>query len=652
MATELIVERTLFGPQMSTVPLHKVAWPELVGPKVYCLSYPVVGATEFRLTLREDLVHPRIFPKAEEPALRALAQARLDHLVLRSPSIFVGRQLAAQGPDSHRMRIPVRVDRLLYGAAPPKGTTVFVSGENDPLPSEGDAIYFSVEDPDENSATMPHFRLFRRWPVSEVPVVEEALKRRSLHPVTESVEDGGHKIRTQQILFQGTRAEAIELLGSTSRGAQALGFRRLLHDGPSAVPDVIAAIEGNLLRPQSGAFNEFGSQEGLISVLSIFEKGRTDGEVVRLIGSILDQVQAGATSPTDRVPNAYDQLDSDNNHSLAWLLLGLEDRDAARLFGERLLKLRDLAAYGWKDEIQQIVDRSHIEDHLALAALQPSTAYLKPVQWAGGIRQGTSSANSMAAHSGAITQVAFVENDTRLRTKGDDGVVCQWLVMDGKLVERIESPVHSEDRSLDDRQSEWFLTEDRSREFRFEEGTRLHKYSPPTTFTISTAPPGNYLRSRNPGGEYGDATRAQNQPTILGDVSLRWGQHFPRGLVPDGSHFFIGTHVFRRDNLALVSASHVSDDLRQIVFSADGSRYALVTVGHDRWGSGPQDDDDLERHRVRVHDAHSARTLLSIDFPRLRIGCVGLNHTGTSLAIIGNDNSIQLWPVPMNADDR
>jgi len=258
----------------------------------------------------------------------------------------------------------------------------------------------------------------------------------------------------------------------------------------------------------------------------------------------------------------------------------------------------------------------------------------------------------MAAHSSAITQVEFFDNDTRLRTKGDDGVVCQWLVTDGKLVERTVSPVLSEDRPLDDRQSEWFLTEDRSREFRFEAGTRLHKYSPSTTFTISTAPPGNHRRSRNRSGEYGDATRAQNQLTILGDVSLKWGQHYPRGLVPDGSHFFIGTHVFRRDNLALVSASHVSGHVRQIAFPADGSRYALVTVGRDRWESGLQDDDDLERHRVRVHDARSARTLLSIDFPTLRIACVGLNQAGTSLAIIGNDNSIQVWPVPARIDDR
>jgi WD40 repeat protein len=442
--TELVVDRTLFGPRLSVIPLEGVKIHEPSAPMIYCLSYPEQAA-EFKLTVSEFYERERIFPLTEEPALRAMAQARMDVLVLRSDSIFVGRPLnppspaatKAEGASSTRNPanpVAVQVVRLLYGSGPAEGETVHVTDGNDPLPLGDAFIYFghrTVADGQEQKGSRVQYSAYRRWPASEAARVEEALKRRSLFPIRESVDEYGYKERWREITFQGTRAETIGMLGSTFDAARTLAARRLISEGQSALAGVSAAIESNVFRTELIGSTSFTQQENLIRVLGIMEDHRADGEVVRLIEHILDKVRAGASFPLERPPQVdehhiahrYGQLSDYENHSLAWLLLTLDERDAARLFGERLTKLRDLSAYGWKDEIQHVVDRSHIEDHLELSALEPRVAQLTPVRWQAGFRS-----------DGLMTRyaVAFSADDRFFAAAGP-GIGKVWRTSDWAL---------------------------------------------------------------------------------------------------------------------------------------------------------------------------------------------------------------------------
>jgi len=941
------------------------------------------------MTVDKYYRHVRIFPLENEPVLSAMAQAHLDTLVLGSHAIFVGRPVDAPAekangvantertspPMRRQKRTAVKVDRLLSGPGPTKGETITVNDEDFPLPAGDAYIYFTRRSVfDEEQENRRHYTLDCRWPASEAARVEEALKHRSLYPIHETVDEYGRQRRSQEITFQGTRAETIAMLGSAFDAAQTLAARRLITEGETAIGDVAAAVEANLFRTKLGDSKSFQHQENLIRLLGILEAHRSDGQVVRLIGSMLDKVQAGANFPAEEAPSdeeslrarSYDRLGNVRNHSLAWLLRTLEERDAARVFGERILKLRDLSAYGWKDEIQYVVDHSHIEDHLALAALAPRMEKLTPKRWQAGLNAGdlsyyavafsaddrycaavgtgagkvwntadwsiagefaqsgsivgvafspdnrflyavgggstevfekwdwqagkvvqrypghdsavtavalspdgkqilssaagyrkgstivrdaesakilnrndndawdrllwhpggtwflgenrdagwvrvdldkkektpvelpwidakfskdgqivyclegspnrpddsdeddtsrtlqsplkrrepvsnpvlrrrtstgltveaerkldfpadflTVSADGSqlvavgsnevevvalpglqsqirsklaitnagdnqrrrpsaishdlrwlfftrdyglpelyevrtgrrlpfgAAHSSEIVRAAFVNEDSRLRTEGEDGVICVWDVNTKKLVERIGDPV-TQKGTRRERQLV-YLSEDRSVQYLFKIGSSRGRYGPPTSYSVQVAPAKSGIPADENDEDLDDTDSpddkvapAKTEWRKLGKADLQWGQYGPVGLVPDGRHFFIGAHVFRRDDLALLSAVNVGGAIEQVYFSPDGSRYALVTgdrVEQPTVLPGVTQH-ELVFHRVRVHETKTGRTLLSVEVPAPGVARVALSREGGLAAVVGRDSSIQIWPVP------
>lgn len=987
--TELVVDRTLFGPGLNVVPLSDVPVLIPARPQIYCLSYPR-RATEFTLTVSKYFNSYRVFSVDKEAALSAMAQAHLDFLVLRSDVIFVGHPfrpaaVAAKAPDESPSKSEtdrlnrVTVDRALYGSGLKAGEMIWTSENGDPLPPDDTYIYFGhrTDAPEQEAKTDgSHYSFHRRWPVSEVARVEETLKRRSLFPIRESVDEYGLKTRSREITFQGTRAEAIALLGSTFDAAQTLAARRLITDGAAAIPEVVAAVEAKLFLTKLADEKSFAHQENLIRLLGILEHHRTDGEVTRLIGQILDKARGGANIPFGSTPDDEDglkatrnyyRLGTDRNHSLAWLLLTLDERDATRLFGESLLKLRNLTAYGWKDEIQYVVDHSHIEDHLALMALQSQTAKLMPARWQAGFRSDGLSHYALAfsaddrycaavgsgagkiwktadwtlagqilqsgsivqvafspdnrslyvagggsrevlekwdweagqivkrypghnaavdaiqlspdgkrilssavgyrkkstivwdtqsgqildrldsaawhslawhpegrwflggnrdaawmrvdtakmeqtavdvwlidaafstdgrtlyclenpadkptdsntktwtipqkslpdrlkglprpilrvrrsegfavdaeraldypaehlqltrdgkqlvvaagdeveivslpdlrshirtkltmasarvaewdyrpplishdarwliapqnygtpalydvrtgarlpfgdAHSGQIESVGFVENDLRLRTEGNDGVVCVWDISDKRLIERTGVPVAPKEHVRRRNSTPAPVSEDRSVQYFFKIASRNGRYGPPTSYSIESAPP---RKSAVPATDDEDDDESADDDVAppkdgrqkLGTVKLRWGQSKPIGLVPNGRHFFIGTHIFRRDDQALVSAINVSGEIEQVYFSGDGSRYAIVTadrVERPTVLSGVTQS-ELVYHRLRIHETQTGQTLLAVGVSAPGIACAALTRDGRSVAFVGRDNSIQVWPVP------
>jgi WD40 repeat protein len=526
---ELVVERTLFGPRWKRLPLVDVDIPaDPVTPMIYCLSYAGDG-TAFKFTCGEDTRNKRIFPLEEEPAVSAMAQARTDTLILGSEMIFIGRPIlepVASQPEpgaalpEHRERftavrqpiVAVKVVRVVYGSGPKQGETIRIfdngnsdlSGvvgqsfrlaealktrnstripsqeELDRLPLGEPQLYFCrVDNDDENSKSGQGVvcSLGHSWPVAELDQIEATQKRRSLFPIRKSDKESDHNESVREITFPGSRAAAIALLGSSYEAAHTLGVRRLLMDGPPAIPEVAAAVEANLFRTQINGTKDFRQQRLLIELLSAMEGHRNDGEIVRIINHVLDRIQAGASYPPVAKPGgqlATFSLDGYRihdfeNHSLAWLVLTLTERDAARLFGTRLLKLRALSAYGWKDEIQNIADVHHIVDQLELAKFRELQANLSPVRWQAGIRadslhsrhvyafspddQYCASADSDGGriwktedwslvreipHAGSPTDIAFSADGKFLYVAhgAKAGTICQWDWQSGQEVHR------------------------------------------------------------------------------------------------------------------------------------------------------------------------------------------------------------------------
>ena len=76
--TKLAVERTLYGPRLSVIPLSDLEVPDPPVPMIYCLSYGR-GSGNSRLTVSEYYRWYRIFPLDQEPILSAMARAHTGH---------------------------------------------------------------------------------------------------------------------------------------------------------------------------------------------------------------------------------------------------------------------------------------------------------------------------------------------------------------------------------------------------------------------------------------------------------------------------------------------------------------------------------------------------------------------------------------------
>jgi hypothetical protein len=86
-----------------------------------------------------------------------------------------------------------------------------------------------------------------RLPADQEKNVLAALERRDQHPLVE-IEEGGKKVKVREVLFRGTVAETLDLLGSESEGAAVLAARFLTHKDKDARKAVLETIEEELLR--------------------------------------------------------------------------------------------------------------------------------------------------------------------------------------------------------------------------------------------------------------------------------------------------------------------------------------------------------------------------------------------------------------------
>ncbi|MBI2825740.1 MAG: hypothetical protein HYX69_13730 [Planctomycetia bacterium] len=676
----LKVERTLFGPRISEIQLAPVR-PEIKEvkygePRIFCLSLAgsrrrtkprservstEASRPDLQFALSEYFERYRVFPLEDEPILTAMAQARLDLLVLGSSMIFVGRPVEAAGqanndsagaPPSKRLPVAIAVERVLHGPDAVAGKTVNVSGALDPYASStGSYIYFVREM--KNTDGQNVYQVQRRWPDSEVALVDKTLKRRALFPVR----DG-----RQEVLFSGTVRAAITLIDTHFDPGQKLVARRLIADSEVALPEVTAFVEAHLFSKEADGLASYDQQMYLVRVLGRIEQHRTDGEVARLINLMLDKIQAGATFPRDadrehaaRRPQAY----ADSNNSLQWLLQTLDERDAARIFGARLLQVRPLGAYGWAAEIWACLHSCHFEEHMELAQAIERMAKIVPVTFSASARKRDAQPRG---HSEPISRVAFVGDGTRLQTFSADGVTCYWDPRTGASIDRVVEPINRKSRKAAIEASETktvngrklgdgetaFLSEDRQHWYIFKATDAHGKYPRPSAFSIEVSD----VASREATDGRDDIAEAGDPWRSLGKIPVTWGEHRPFGLVPDGKSIYFETRIFRRDNLQPVSRAKAAGDISDIRFFADGSRYVLKTSDRDRerdrWALGSQGvtKGKEKLSHIRIHDAKTGRTLLAVELPQHTRCPAAVSEDGRLLAIVEGKNAVKIWPIP------
>ncbi|MFO0906345.1 MAG: WD40 repeat domain-containing protein [Pirellulales bacterium] len=409
----LIVERVLFGAAPGTririEDFRYAAVPADAESQSYIYSLVVERRDGKAVwSLNGYYSYDRIFPMSDEPAARAFAQARLDWYVLGASSILVAKPAASSdapptkpstdqtnipfdpfGPESGESEIAGQfvVERVLHGSHQP-GQRISLKKPPHLLPSwpeEGPVVFLLDEDD----------RILMRWPVTMIEQVNQSLARRDSHPVRTQVGRDGASTTVREIILAGTRASAIDLLSTREEPFARLASRRLLVDGEAAVPDVTAAVERELWNSESGE-RRFLRHSRLIRILAELESRRTDGRVTRLIDDLLAEAEGGRPFPgvaTPSLPEApqrpdrgvYDALDDAHNHSLAWLLLAVDPDFAAQRYAARLARLRDIAAYGWKDEAQWALDRLQLLDRLDLKRIEVQGPESSQCVWEAGL---------------------------------------------------------------------------------------------------------------------------------------------------------------------------------------------------------------------------------------------------------------------------
>jgi hypothetical protein len=145
------------------------------------------------------------------------------------------------------------------------------------------------------------------------------------------------------------------------------------------------------------------------------------------------------------------------------------------------------------------------------------------------------------------------------------------------------------------------------------------------------------------------ADLATGKVTPVGRVDMPHFTGNRSGLVPGGKYFYVSEpdlYLLDRQPLTIAREKRFrKTDLLGLTFSADGTRYAVVTgsaVYIDRnlrrWDAGTQS-------LVRVHDTESGKTLAAFPAstrgPRPRF-----TPDGRKLVVLNDDDTLETWPLP------
>jgi WD40 repeat protein len=381
---------------------------------------------------------------AEEKAARALGAARLDFNSLAAKCIFVGKEVALKDNRTSTnkgqylvkdlFQRTVKVVRPLAGPTPPKGNQLtvemrwyFSRDHSKPVVRKGLEIYFiGFIDPKPRRSDRKKSKeaiYYGRWrqPADREADVRAALKRRDEDPVSKTAEDG-QTAGSRDILFRGSTADAIDLMGSSRGAAVILGARKLLYEGAKARPAIVTAIKQRQLRNAEQARGDHRRLKNLIALLGIMRKrGQESGDLKRLIDRQMEHIAGQPAKSTEKGKRQRgEERREDVNHALTWLLQALGDEEVHRSYTTRLLRLRERSKGGWKEEVQLALDVCKVEDQIELIQALQRLRVVKPVR-----------AGPTMHHDGKYV-VAFSPCGKYLATAGK-GKVRVWNTRDWSL---------------------------------------------------------------------------------------------------------------------------------------------------------------------------------------------------------------------------
>jgi WD40 repeat protein len=424
---EVKVERVIAGVWDKTKRLATNLGPGDGKPQLISVTPSLYSdAPDFEVVDRVDPV--------EEKALRALATARLDYHTLAAECIFVGIAKRAIGLD-HRM---VEVVRPIHGTKVAAGQEVAVATggtirwlNRKAALREEPTIYFIRE-----IRTEPAGRQFfagevppgtpihePSWhqPAAMEAEVRAALRRRDTYPVRQATVDG-KAARIREITFQGTTAEAIEMLSSMNGSAVTLGWRKLVLDR-SSLPAQAKAIESRLFL-QKDQPDEFRLLANLIRVVGEMAQDEKNTDAARLLVEMLDRTLDRYVKNPPPLPDSPklewfrdEGSRVDVLHPVHWLIEQMDDETVHRRLAPKLLAARDQAKGKWRAEIQLAFDRRGIDDQRELKVAFDRMRDARPIR----------SARYM--HHPMMYAIAFSHDGQHLATAGFRSVRV-WKVAD------------------------------------------------------------------------------------------------------------------------------------------------------------------------------------------------------------------------------
>jgi WD40 repeat protein len=133
----------------------------------------------------------------------------------------------------------------------------------------------------------------------------------------------------------------------------------------------------------------------------------------------------------------------------------------------------------------------------------------------------------------------------------------------------------------------------------------------------------------------------------VGAAAAPWLPSGPRGLVPGGTFLHVGTQIYDRQTLRLISAKHLRGmEIESLTFSREGRCY--VAVSTDRQVAdfvGPAVS-TAPLGWITMHETKTGRTLLALPVQDSPVQRVALAPDARRLAVVLADNSLQVWNVP------
>jgi WD40 repeat protein len=419
---DVTIDKVLYGAWKEKTLQFNSDYSGLEGRQIFALTrsiYEGDSSFEYRYS----------YPAAEEKAVAAVCAARSDYNALSAVGVFVAKELEANRADNHL----VEILRVLSGPDLREGQRLRVTA-SDHLSNQEKRrrvhsepeIYFISEIKNDRGESSPGHRLACRLPVDLEKQVQAALERRDEYPVVESNEYGGRDM-VREVMFRGSTADSLELLGSASQGAVNLGSRFLIHNRKKTLNDLLAALNRDLFRHTSKKPGDFRGLRELIAALGHIERLQATGDLSQLIDQAIAHIASHPSQPPvikrkqDWMSRYYseEQL-TDFNHDLAWLLMEMDQSDVQKQYGSKLMELRDRAEGRWKDEVQLALDVGRVEDAIELKTAMARMSNVKPVR---------SQTQMMLDYPYAL---AFSHDGKYLAT-ANISTVCIWNVKDWSL---------------------------------------------------------------------------------------------------------------------------------------------------------------------------------------------------------------------------